>query len=191
MKIYDFRMFLAFLVLAVLLSACQPGSEQAESTVEEAPSVFFDIKGYFAKAQKQLNQAQPAVTKKVAINGESEEKQLDSLNFKQELEVFIQSDINRPDWVDKYRIDSVLQSNKLTELHYQALDDKLRTRQIDIFFNNSQVSKIFIENGGTNIVAGSEQELTYIPGQGYTIKSRQYTALSKDKELSIEVRFRD
>lgn len=177
--------------MALLLNACQSSTEQSETPAEAMPSVFFDIKGYFAKEQKRLNQTQPTVTKRVAINGESEEKQLDSLDFDRELEVFIKSDINRPDWVDKYSIDSVRQNNKLTELHYQALDDKLRTRQIDIFFNNDQVSKIFIEKGGTNIVAGSAQELTYTPGQGYTIKSRQYTALSEDKELSIEVRFRD
>ncbi len=192
MKIYNFRThFFTLLGMVLLLNACQSSAEQSESPVEEMPSVFFDIKGYFAQEQKRLNQAQPDVTKKVAINGEIEQKQIDSLNFDRELKVFIQSDINRPDWVGKYRIDSVWQNNKLSELHYQALDDKLRTRQIDIIFNDGEVSKIFIENGGTNIVAGSEQELTYLPGQGYTIKSRQYTALSKDKELSIEVRFRD
>lgn len=192
MKIYNFRIhFFTLLGMVVLLNACQSASEQADQAPEEMPLAFFDIKGYFSKEKERLVQTQPAVTKKVAINGETEEKKLDSLDFGRELTVFIQSDINRPDWVEKYRIDSVMQGNKLTELHYQALDDKLRTRQIDIIFNNDQVNEIHIEKGGTNIVAGSEQELTYLPGQGYTIKSRQYTALSRDKELSIEVRFRD
>ncbi len=179
---------LFFLMITILLNACQPSAKQ-QAADQAMPLAFFDLKGYFQKEIQRLNQEKPAVTKTVAVNGKSEEKRLQTLDFKEELGVFIQSDINRPDWTDKYRIDSTLQDGQLAALRYQALEDKLRTRKIDIHFFNGKVSEIHIINGGNNIVAGSEQELTYRPRQGYNIRSRQYASLSKDKELSIEVRF--
>lgn len=177
-----------FLFLILLISACQSAKNETQQAENEAILVFFDLKGYFNDEIKRLNQENWSVSKKVAINNESEEKTLNSLDFAKELDVFVQSDINRPDWTDKYQIDSTLQDGKLVRLHYQALSEKLRTREIEIEFENEQVQKIHIKNGGNNFVAGSQQELTYLPKEGYTIKSRQYTALSKDKELSIKVR---
>ncbi|MDX1941398.1 MAG: hypothetical protein SFU99_12650 [Saprospiraceae bacterium] len=182
------RYYTFFLFLILLANACQSEKNETQQAENEVILMFFDLKGYFNSEVKRLNQEKLTVSKKVAINGENEEKTLNTLDFAKELDVFIKSDINRPDWTDKYEIDSTLQDGKLTRLQYQALNEKLRTREIFIEFANNQVQKIHILNGGNSIVAGSQQELTYLPKEGYTIKSRQYTMLSKDKELSIEVR---
>jgi hypothetical protein len=177
---------LAFLIL--LFTACRE-QNTAESPITNNKITFFDLKGYFEKEIQRLNQAQPKVQKKVMLNDKGEEKQLDHLDFATELAVFGESDINRRDWMDKYRIDSTLQNNQLTALHYTATDDKLRTRQLDVEFQNGNVSKIFIQNGAKTMVAGSQQALTYLPAEGYFIQSNQRTAISKDRVLRVEVRF--
>lgn len=179
--------YIVFFGLLLLIS-CQSQSEQNASAKAFEP-VYFDLKGYFEQEVDRLENADMTVRKRVSVDDKSEEKELNSLDFAQELEVFTKSDINRPDWVGKYQVDSVFQNNELAKIEYQALDEQLRTRRINVEFANGSVAKIFVRNGGNSKVAGSEQELTYLPDSGYTIASRQYTVLAKDDHLQIEVRF--
>lgn len=179
--------YLAFFGL-LLFFGCQSQTEQTPQQTAFDPN-YFDLKGYFEQEIDRLQQANMTVRKRVTINDQSEEKTLDTLDFEQELEVFVESDINEPDWLDKYQVDSSFQDNQLTKLEYQALDEQLRTRRLEIAFANDQVKRIDVQKGGKSQVAGSEQRLTYLPDSGYTITSRQYTILSKDDSLRIEVRF--
>lgn len=181
----DVRFLIVFFLCATII-ACQPTAQNKEASQQW---VFFDIKGYFEKEIQRLNRIKPTVQKKVTLNGKSEEKQLSGLDFKNELNLFIQSDINRPDWIDKYRTDSIFQENQLQSIRYTALDEKLRTRQLTIDFKNGKVSKVYAQNGGKTMVAGSQQQLTYAPSEGYFIQSLQHTAISKDRNLRVDVLF--
>ena len=182
------RLVWAALISLITLNACQttPQTKNQNNTA----LVFFDLKGYFQQEIQRLNEAQPSVVKIVAINDQTETKTLAALDFRNELNVFLQSDINRPDWFDKYRVDSIRQNGQLSALHYEALDNKLRTRAIDVVFNSQKVMEIRIKNGGQTLVASAVQDLVYQPDRGYSIVSRQHTALAKDKTLNIEVRFK-
>lgn len=183
------KKWIILLVSSWLLAACQSGAP--EINPDDQPDPYFDLKGYFEKETARLNREQPRLRKQVSINEETEEKMLDSLDYEQELSVFINSDINRPAWFDKYRIDSLRDGARLQTLSYQALDKDLRVRSIRIRFTGDEVSEIIIDKETENIVAGSGQHLEYRPDQGYQISSRQKTAVSKKQELNISVRFLD
>lgn len=182
------KVFFALVFFVTLFSACRqevvPNSQIINNNI-----FFFDVKGYFEQEIQRLKTARPKVYKKVAVNDDQEEKEIDNVDFDKELAVFIESDINRIDWKDKYRVDSTLQNQQLTAIRYTAQDDKLRTRQLDVEFQNGKVSKVFIQNGGKTMIAGSQQELTYLPEKGYFIQSKQRTAISKDRVLRVEVAF--
>ncbi len=178
-----------FLLLLAALAGCQPVAETTEE--KDSELLFFDLKGYMQQEIKRLEQAQPNVNKTVAINDKTETKELSGLNYNRELEIFINADINRQDWFDKYRADSTFQDNQLTAIQYTALAETLRTRLLKLDFQNGAISKIYIENGGKNMAAGSAQQLTYEPGMGYHIESLQHTALAKDKRFRIDVKFLD
>lgn len=184
---YEVRFLLA-LLLSVLGFACGE-TATAESQITNNKITFFDLKGYFEKEIQRLNQAQPKVQKKVMLNDKVEEKQPDRLDFATELGIFVESDINRRDWMDKYHADSTFVNSTLTAIRYTSLDNKLRTRQLDVEFEQNKVSKIHILNGAKTMVAGSQQELTYLPTEGYFIQSLQHTAISKDRSLKVEVTF--
>ncbi len=183
--------FAIFTTVGLLLLFACGQVEPKEQSIKAPQPAFFDLKGYFNQEIKRLNQAKPKLFKKVTINGSEEQRELGAVDFKQELQVFIQSDINRPNWLEKYRADTTFFNGNPSRILYKAIDKTLRTRLIDIEFQQNIVSKITIQNGGKSIVAGSQQELIYLPQSGYLIKSHQTTALSKDKDLTIEVRFRD
>ena len=126
----------------------------------------------------------------VSINGVTEEKKLEKLNFEEEFSIFIASDINKPAWSDKYKVDSVFtEQNQLVQINYTALEKILKTRKLTIDFQNNSVSNISIEKIIDNAVAQSKQTLNYSVGKGYFIESVQSLSLSETKKIRVKVDF--
>ncbi|HMO39291.1 MAG TPA: hypothetical protein PKC76_09035 [Saprospiraceae bacterium] len=190
MQIINARWVVAIWI--VLLGSWTSGCSSSDPTTQNtAAPAFFDLKQYFQAEIKRLEAAKLTIVKKVAVNDQTEEKTNLSPDFSKELDAFIQADINRKDWLDRYQIDSTRQNGQLTALRYQALDDRLRTRQLDIAFEKGEVQSIRILRSNSSMVVRSDQELIYQPSQGYRISSRQGTPLSNDKRLELEVRFQN
>ncbi len=181
------KQFLFFFLIGVL-AACQSNGPAPE----KAPELpFFDLQSFFEAEIQRLNEKQPRLQKTVMVNDKEESQTLSRLAYDQELSVFLNSDINRPAWYDKYQIDSVRKDNQLARLEYTAQDPDLRVRKIQVHFAGDEVSAVIIDKKTDNIVARSGQHLEYRPDEGYQIQSRQQTTISKEQDLEINVRFVD
>lgn len=174
------------LCLFVVLLACNPATPSGEAVVQQP---FFDLAAYFEQQVEQLNANSPKLKKKVRIGEQQEEKEVDGIDFTQELQIFSRSDINRPAWSDKYRIDSTLQNGQLKELSYTAIDTSLVTRLMKIEFEAGIVSAIHIKNRSHSAIARTEQDLQYQPGESYQILSTQKTIGAQPKTVQIEAYF--
>lgn len=180
------RLFIVFLGLIVFLSACQEVAVVTPSSSDK-PAIFFDLKAFFQKEKVRLEKIH-SFKKTVSINGVSEEKELATLNFDNELSIFIASDINRPAWSDKYKVDSLFTpQKKLSKITYHLLDESLKTKKIVIDFQNDAVATIEIEKATDNAVAQSKQMLSYRVDKGYTIQSEQALTLSDTKKILVQV----
>lgn len=177
------RLFIVFFIINIFLSACQEVATPIKHT--DTPNIFFDLKGFFQKESARLEKIN-SFNKTVTINGVIEEKKLDQLDFEAELSIFIASDINRPAWSDKYKIDSVYNKQNLI-LTYNTLDESLKTKKITISFEDKAVTKIAIEKAIDNAVAQSKQLLTYQVDKGYAIQSEQTLSLSEIQTILVEV----
>jgi hypothetical protein len=167
---------------------CSPNPSENEETLVDSP--FYDLKAFFNDEIERLTKEQPNVLKRVAIQEKKEENQFDQLNYKQELQVFVDADINKVAWFDRYEIDSTQENQSLKKLTYTAKSTKLKTRIIQITFDDQQtVQEVKMVVGTENQVAGSKKELTYITNQGYKIETVQRLIGSSDKTVSLEVRF--
>jgi len=176
-----------FIINIIFLSACQEVATPTQQT--EKSIVFFDLKGFFQKEKAYLEKL-TAFKKTVSINGVTEEKALETLNLDNELSIFIASDINRPAWSDKYKIDSTYSSkDQLLSVTYNALDESLKTKKITVDFENNTASKIVIEKATDNAVAQTKQHLTYTVGKGYSIQSQQTLSLSEVKTIIVTVEY--
>lgn len=187
MKI-TFVKYISLTVAVLFVFGCAEMSP-SETAAQLQQKKYFDLEGYFKNEVKRLD-AQSNFTKTTYLNGESEERQVEKIDFEKELVIFSDSDINRPAWSDKYEVDSVFNKKKeLVQLNYEANDEKLRTRQISIDVNGGVVSKIQIENATKTSVANTQQSLTYEPAKGYAIESRQQVKTIDNAVLRIEVSF--
>ncbi len=177
-----------FLSLFILSAGCSsPSTDQAANAPKEI--FFFDLEGFFNEEIKKLNGAQLSVEKILDINGQSETLKMDSLNLEKELAAFRQSDINKTSWSDKYQGDTSLTNGQIKEITYTALEEDLKTRNINLQFTNGQVDKITINNEVDSPVLKSKQLLIYQVAQGYSISQQQKIRLMKENNLKVEVRF--
>jgi hypothetical protein len=158
-------------------------------------TAYFDLKSYFKTEIARLKHDGQHVKKTVTLNGKSEEKVLDSLNFEEELAPFLASDINRPAWSDYYMSKTVpLQnvsgsaiSNNGEMLEYYALKDHLKTRSIVVEKSNTDM-KVNILNAEETIATKAETRLTYDNRTGYTIATVQKLMGTEDT-VKVNVQF--
>jgi hypothetical protein len=175
---------------APIFTGCAPDGPVATSDLPSDKLLYFDVKGYFQQELKRLASVS-GVTKTTEVNGVREERVIAALDFEKELTVFLNADINKPAWSDKYSIDSLFNGgSQLTGLVYTALDDQLQVKKISVDFIDGAVHKIAILRAMQSSVAESRQQLSYEPDTGYRIESYQRIPfLSQENTFLVTVRF--
>lgn len=151
------------ILFLIFISSCSNPEEMKTKTA------FFDIEGFFETEVKRLTNKKSTVNKSVRQNEQSEIKKNLSVDWNNELALFIASDINKPAWKDSYTIrgDSV-------HFSYVAIDKNLRTISVEIK-KDLQGRPVFfkIKNMTRSKLYESSEELTYIPDSIYTINKNQ------------------
>ncbi len=171
-------------------TACQPlAQEEPQGVANTAVPVFFDLKGYMSQQVEGLKASKPRVKKRVSINGKSEEQLSDHINFEEELAIFMNSDINKPAWSDKYSKDSSFAGGQLQNIRYLAKEENLKTQMLQVSFSGGVVSKIELKNRASAAIVTAEEVMTYTPGKGYSIIYKEIPVLAEAKNFSVEAVF--
>lgn len=169
-----------------ILTACELPTLDSKNQSNRA---FFDLKAFFDQEIAALEQDSFVLKKTVTHQGSSNLKTITPKSWEDELRIFKNCDINRPAWYDLYQVDSTMDANGLVRLRYQALEDKLSTRDLDIQWKDGQVHSISIVSHNNNAIYQAQQYLTYIPKEQYTVKKMQDVRLLDDAEFMIKANF--
>jgi hypothetical protein len=95
------RLFLIFLILiGVLVTACQREEDQNKDE-----KFYFDLKSFVENQIVYLNDKKPVVTKTVGLDGKQVSNQSKDIDWKKELELFVQADLNKPSYRQSYIIE--------------------------------------------------------------------------------------
>ncbi len=149
------------------LQACKPDKAQPNGTLK-----YFDVAGYFKADTSKLQKQNPEVNKTVTHNGVTENKTVRIPNWGQELNLFIQSDINRPAWKNSY---TVLNTDSL--IVYKAKTPDLHTVEIMIRKDKAKVKWVLIFNHTKNLLYETREKLSYYPDSAYQIEKWQKVRL--------------
>jgi hypothetical protein len=152
------------IILILLMSGCF--SKESKNTRNQI--YYFDLKAYFTNVAVKLTLKKPLVNKTVSKNELSENKNIKINNWKTELALFINADINKPAWKDSYTIDSTL-----SKIIYFAKEADLKTQKIEIDLRNGSPIKFKIITKMDNILYHATEELEFYPDSLYTIKKHQ------------------
>ncbi len=188
-----FKFFFIFYTscFILLIAACQ-----TTVTDKKTPKAFFDASDFFNAEIIRLDSLKPAVIKTVFVNDKSETKELATLNYTEELAPFVQSDINKPAWLDEYRTDTMRNEDTVskylhTHIIYTALKASLKTKKFTVHLDSlKQPIAIDIINSDDNAIAGAQHELHYDKRSGFSINNKQHLALSKDSDVKVVVIFK-
>lgn len=153
--------------LATFTFSCNKPEKQA---VIDDESIFFSLSEYFNAEAVRLQQLAPTIEKTVSKNGETERHVLQITDWKRELDLFIESDINKPAWRNSYRADS-----SASAVMIKRIDPDLRTERIVIKKKpDGSVGHIIIINQLKNALYEMEERLEYFPDSLYRIDKRQW-----------------
>jgi hypothetical protein len=153
------------------ITSCKRDSGASGNTM-----AFFDIKGYFRADSSRLSKLNPLVNKTVVHNQIPETKKVRIPNCGTELNLFTESDINKPAWKNSYTI-----QNENDLLIYRAKDPLLKTQEIVIKKEGDKVKWILIFNHTKNILYETAEKLSYFPDSLYLIqKSQKVRLLGKE-----------
>lgn len=178
------RLFI-LITLPFLLLACS--AEGAEGTGTTTP--FFDLRGYIASETDRLSAAKTKVEKTIKLNGASETKQIEDINFVNDLRLFREADINKPAWFDKYKTDEETLSAGHIITNYLALDSNLIVRRLTVEEDQGATTKIEIERQTGTVLSDGHHLLTYEPARGYDVVTSQKSRFGEDVEAEISVRW--
>lgn len=153
------RMMIMF---SLFIASCSESEQRSDPK-------YVDLKRFFEEEIVRFEKQKVKIDKSVSRNGVSESKKNISVNWKDELGLFIESDINKPAWKNSYRVTA-----DSRQTLYTALDGSLRTRSIVIKKNQQgRVIQISIINRSANSLYSSIEELSYVPDFEYKIIKRQ------------------
>jgi len=153
------------LTISILLYA---SSCTEDKKAPDGQNAYFDIRGFFTTEADRLNRQNPLIKKHVNHNGKIEEKTLKVTDWKQELDLFISSDINKPSWKNSY---TIAKDKNVTT--YIAVDTSLKVRKIRLERNGKKISSVQISSRVNNEIYTSAENLNYYPDSLYIIEKEQ------------------
>jgi hypothetical protein len=168
--------FLPILLLIALLPSCKDDNINTRTDLK-----YFDIKGLFTADTARLRKLNHITHKTVNHNGAIESKDLHIANWGLELNLFSQSDINKPAWREAY---NVIKSDNI-EI-YKAKDPDLKTREIMVKKENGKVKWLVIYNKTKNMLYQTTEKLSYFPDSIYIIEKYQKVRLLGANRYTIK-----
>nr|WP_295929197.1 hypothetical protein [uncultured Dyadobacter sp.] len=91
----------SFLLVLLFLSLTSCGREEAQ---DDGPKVYYDLKGFIENQIIYLNDKKPEISKTARLGGKSEVSTTREVDWKKELELFVQADLNKPSYRQSYDI---------------------------------------------------------------------------------------
>lgn len=184
MKIPFFILTLGF----ALLSSCGPSGDSSDAATDTT-AAFFDLKGLVASDIEQLQSAGCHAVKAGKVNEQSSTAEVDSINWKRELEAVAMADINKSSWVAHISIDTIKQDNGMS-LQYRSNNNKIPIRLMIVELDsNKSATSIYIERSSKNLIFESAQTIRYQPGKGLEATGSQKALFMRPQTFLITTEF--
>jgi len=179
LKNFSNRKFL-ILIIPILLSACTP----SETDIDTKSNEYIDISGFFKEEANRLNDLNASLEKSLN-NGASNEIVLRTdVDWTEELNPFIDIDLNKPAYKNGYKIDTI-NINSGYQIKYSSIDESLELKSVSIDFIKEQIQKIIVIHKKDNIYYLSKEELIYETGKSFHIKVRNELKTGKPIQFGI------
>lgn len=108
----------------LFLTSCDSAQERQSKVM-----TYYDLKGFIESQISVLNKVRPEVIKTMSVSGKNETRTSREMDWKKELELFVQADINKPAYSKSY---SITKPDSLTVLYTLSSGESLPVRFLKI-----------------------------------------------------------
>ena len=165
-----------FMSSSLFFFACNSaGKEKQAANVH-----YFDLQAYFKKEEVRLKNLNPLIKKSVFVNDSSAHKSLRIADWKKELSVFTDADINKTAWLGQFKVEKQPGMER-----YTSNQEKITVKELKVMLKEGKVSGIQIILKNTNALYTSKDTLLYYPDSLYAVKKTQHIKLLAEKKYKI------
>ena len=171
------------------LTSCQT---PAETSTE--PNAYYDVKGFVQNQIQFLSQQQPMIEKTMVVGKDEEKRTTREVDWKKELELFLQADINKP----AFRLSYVTERpDSLTYEYKIQTEEDLPVRFLKIILDKESGKPALIEakissknklyESEKNLAMRCEEKAGVWRVASYQIKGFQELVISDRKPFDVRV----
>ncbi len=180
------KKLLCALLIITFFNSCSENKKAANQ------NSYFDLSTFMNADIEKLHASGASVLKVASVNGEREENRFVTVDWKREFDSFISADIHNPTFSEKYIVDTIVNStdsSKSTTIRYVAKEEELRTRVLEIQFDENKIIVLIkAELFSKNFIANLSESLIYSPLKYYSITNHEESRWFGSDEFIIEGR---
>lgn len=179
--------FLFYIGFTILLSSC---TKDPTEIYYEDQRYYYDLPSFMAKQANNLQSKAQWVRKRVTKDGQTHIIERGNINWEEELDGFIECDINRPAWRGAFKIDTI-SLERVFVITYKTENKEIPVKNVVITIDKAtrQCLQVTIDRSSENFLYTSDQKLFFTTGEGYMMKGKISVTLMFDTEYTIENEF--
>ena len=177
-------------LMAVVLMSCE--NSEVEGNDEK---YYYDLKGFINNQIIILNEKKPKVSKELIMDGHKEVSTNNDVDWKKELELFIQSDLNKPSYRQSY---TVVRADSLSYEYILKPGEDLPVRHLNIKLDQTMhqpvavkallksENKIYTSEKNISLTCTKRENLLEI--SSYSVAGYQKLAFMKKKSFNVSAK---
>lgn len=153
---------------------------------------YYDLPKCMQHQVSALQKMGKHVRKRLTKDGQTQTVEHSDVNWNEELELFIESDINRPAWRGAFSADTV-ELERMLVITYRTNNKEIPVKSVVVTLDRAsqQCLQLTIDRLTENFLYSSNQKLFFTPGEGYSIKGHLKVPFIFESEFSVESVFID
>ena len=178
-----------FIITILFFVSCKNESTKTESASTE--KMYFNLTKIVQADIDSNSKNYCGEEKTITVNNQMEKQTLARIDWKKEMQLLLDCDINKPSWKGKFDADTIWKEDTtLVSISYRALTDKIQVRRMYVQYNNdNQIANITINKKIKSFLFSNEQQIVYQPAKSFKINSQQKAFYMNDFISEVEVKF--
>ena len=178
------------IIIILFLSGCDQPQEKAKEK-----KIYYDLKGFIETQIEFLSEQKPIVDKVMSVSGKNESRSTREVDWKKELELFIQADINKPAYSKSY---AVSKPDSLTSVYTLKTVENISVKWVRIQLDKTTGNPVLIQarlrsenklyQSEKNVELHCKSESNQWHLTSYSIKGYQKLATMDRKDFDIQAK---
>ncbi len=167
-----------------MFSACQKNDAEQSNSLTSV-NAFFDLKGFINELIDEYSEKSVTANKKVLFGDNNQYLEDLEIEWKSELQPFLQADINRLAWVEKFVVDTI-KIDSTYAVSYNNMDPSIPVKLLEVSFNeNQEVVEIKVKTARKNLLYTSKQTLSLAPNKKYDVEGWQKALFLRRTDFEV------